>query len=141
MADLAVGSVLIRTGKAEEGFALLDELMVSAGTGVLTPMAMGMLYCAAIECCQDVFDLNRAQVWTDELGRWCASQKGLVPYYRECLVHRSEILLLRGAWSEALEEAQRAADLTSDRGVAASALYQNSATSPEPSAASAVVLP
>jgi ATP/maltotriose-dependent transcriptional regulator MalT len=124
MADLGVGGVLIRTGRAEEGFALLDELMVSAGTGVLTPMAMGMVYCAAIECCQDVFDLNRAQVWTDELGRWCASQKGLVPYYRECLVHRSEILLLRGAWSEALEEAQRAADLTSDRGVAASALYQ-----------------
>jgi DNA-binding CsgD family transcriptional regulator len=124
MTELAVASAMIRTGRAVEGFALLDELMVSAGTDVLSPMANGMLYCAAIECCQDVFDLDRAREWTEELGRWCASQKGLVPYYRECLVHRSEILLLRGAWTEALEEARRAAEVTSDRGVAASALYQ-----------------
>ena len=44
------------------------------------------------------------------LERWCASQPDLVPYRGHCLVRRAELLQLHGAWAEALEWAQRAAE-------------------------------
>jgi DNA-binding CsgD family transcriptional regulator len=111
MSELGVAQSMIRTGNLAEGFALLDELMVSAASDVLSPMIAGLLYCAAIECCQATFDLRRAQEWTEGLERWCDSQQGLVPFHRECLVHRSEILQLHGAWPDAMLEARRAGDL------------------------------
>ena len=47
--------------------------------------------------------------WTDALTRWCEGQPEMVAHNGLCLVHRAEIMQLRGAWEDALEEARLAA--------------------------------
>ncbi|MCZ7527073.1 MAG: LuxR C-terminal-related transcriptional regulator [Acidimicrobiia bacterium] len=108
MGVLGTGQVLLDRGRAVEGLARFDEAMASVTAGEVSPVVAGIVYCAVIDACQQCFDVRRAGEWTDALGRWCDDQPGLVPYRGQCLVHRSQVLQLRGAWTEALDEAHRA---------------------------------
>ena len=102
------GRLLIKDGRREEGFALLDETMLAVTSGELSPIVTGLIYCSVIEGCQQVYELGRAQEWTAALTRWCAEQPDMVSFTGRCLVHRAEMLQLRGAWPAALDEARRA---------------------------------
>ncbi len=104
------GRALIGLGDIEGGVALLDEAMVAVTAGEVGPVLVGTIYCSVISACFDLFDIRRAQEWTEALRRWCESQRGLVPYRGECLVHRAEIMALHGVWPDALREAQRACE-------------------------------
>lgn len=110
LAQLGHGQALIRAGEPERGVASLDKAMIAVESQRLAPMVMGIIYCAVIETCLEIFDLTRALEWTNALGHWCASHPQLVPFRGQCLARRSEILRLHGAWDEAMREAAHAID-------------------------------
>ncbi len=100
----ARGRMLMYAGRVQEGLALLDEAMVAVSAGEVSPLFAGHIYCAMIEGCQEVSDFRRAAEWTTRLTRWCDDQQGLVPFTGQCAVHRGQIMRVRGAFSQALEE-------------------------------------
>jgi DNA-binding CsgD family transcriptional regulator len=121
------GRALLRLGEMTEGLRLLDESMVAATTGELSPAITGLLYCSVIAACREVFALRRAHEWTTALATWCERQPDLVRYAGECRVYRAEILQLHGDWAGAADEARRAAArlaLGAEPRARASAAYQ-----------------
>ncbi len=121
---LGGGQALIALGHVAQGVSLLDEVMVVVTVDGVSPIATGLVYCAVLLACHDTFDLARAEEWTAVLSRWCDSQQDLVPFRGECLVHRAEVLQVRGQWSESLAEARRACDWLAGRPAAGRAHYQ-----------------
>jgi len=108
LAQHAQARVLLRMNRRAEGFALLDEVMVAVTGGEVVPMIAGLIYCSVISACHDVFDSRRAQEWTESLSDWCSAHPDVVPFRGQCLVRRSELMQLHGAWEEATAEAERA---------------------------------
>ena len=103
------GRALIRDGRVADGLAFLDETMVAATAGELSAIVTGLVYCAVIACCHQVYALDRAREWTKALAAWCDAQPQLVTFTGACLVHRAEIMQINGAWGEAITEARRVA--------------------------------
>jgi DNA-binding NarL/FixJ family response regulator len=118
------GLCLVRLGRIDEGLALLDEAMLTAVAGEVSPIATGLLYCSVIDGCQQLHELRRAQDWTAAMTSWCAEQPDLVMFTGRCLVHRAEIMQVRGAWSEALAAAEHAIARRADERAAGGAFYR-----------------
>ena len=102
------GQLLVTQGRVEAGLGLLDEAMVAVTAGEMSPIVSGLVYCGVILGCQDAYEVGRAREWTAALTKWCEQQPDMVSFTGRCLVHRAQILLLGGAWPDALEEARRA---------------------------------
>jgi len=100
----AQGRMLLYSGRVPEGLALLDEAMIGISTGDVSPIVAGEVYCSMIEACQEVSDYGRAAEWTSALAGWIDAQPGLVPFTGQCAVHRGQIMRVRGAFAQAVEE-------------------------------------
>jgi tetratricopeptide (TPR) repeat protein len=103
------GRLEIYSGRVADGLRVLDEAMVAVLTGEVSPVFSGLVYCSAIEACQEVSDFGRAGEWTHALSTWCDSQPGLVAFTGQCAVHRGQLMRLHGAYADALAELERAA--------------------------------
>jgi DNA-binding CsgD family transcriptional regulator len=114
LALLCRGEALLAAGELVAGVRCLDEAMIAITTGETSPMTTGVVYCAVIDACMNARDVRRAAEWTDALNDWCGSDPGVVPYRGACLVHRSQVLMLRGTWAEAVTEAERARSLLAE---------------------------
>ncbi len=102
------GRALLLQGQIDRGLALLDEAMVAATTGELSPVVTGIVYCSAIASCHRVFALERVREWTAALSSWCDANPQLGMFTGHCLVHRAEVMEMNGSWPEAVDEARRA---------------------------------
>ncbi|NND07957.1 MAG: hypothetical protein HKN87_16380 [Saprospiraceae bacterium] len=105
---LGQGQSMIQQGDVADGIRLLDETMISLETEKIFPVAKGIIYCAVIETCRNVWDLGRAQEWTSTLSRWCEKQPDIIPFRGQCLARRAEIIQFHGNWNKALEESEDA---------------------------------
>jgi ATP/maltotriose-dependent transcriptional regulator MalT len=122
-----LGETLIHLGDPQRGVPLLDETMASLLAGELSPLVVGYVYCAMLACCNATFDVRRAQEWTADFARWCESQPDLIPFRGDCLVYRAELMRFKGAWKNAMAEAQLACEgiaRPGSRSWAGAAFYQ-----------------
>jgi ATP/maltotriose-dependent transcriptional regulator MalT len=103
------GRARIRQGRVVEGLALLDEALVEVTAGATSPAITSWIYCSVIDACRELQELRRAREWTTALNAWCDAR----PQYTGvlsavCRVHRAELLLMDGAWPDAVREAELA---------------------------------
>lgn len=119
------GMAWITSGEVEDGMALLDEAMTSVIAGELAPYYTGVIYCNVLATCLAVADLGRAAEWNKAAMAWCESLPETAPFPGFCRLNRIEAASLRGAWSEAEAEAERASEeLTYNPRAAGHAFYQ-----------------
>lgn len=111
---LGEGRCLMHLGRAAEGLAHLDEVLIALSLGEVSPLMAGTVYCSALDACHEIFDLHRAHEWTRAMTQWCEAQPDLMPYRGQCLVRRAEVMQLHGAWNDAMQEVQRACERLSN---------------------------
>ncbi len=99
------GYLLVHQGHLDDGLPLLDEAMASAAAGTLGPLATAAVVCRTLSACVSLHDYDRAAQWLAAMQR-CAAEHGLAGFPGDCRMHHAQVLLARGAWSEAERHAR-----------------------------------
>ncbi len=121
------GRAILRSGRALEGLAVLDESVTVVATGDVSAPIGGIVLSSAIDTSEEAFDLGRFDDWTRALTKWCEEQQGLVAFGSRSLAHRARLSQLHGRWGDALEEAKQACEepmADADPAAAATAAYR-----------------
>lgn len=114
-ADLAAdvtqeaGRVLILRGAHVEGLAVMDEAMLAATDGRLSPYTTGKIYCCLMSACDELGDVERITEWERSSSAW-SREAGMNVFPGMCRVHHADLLAHLGQWSQAEQEAERACD-------------------------------
>ncbi|MBW9120255.1 helix-turn-helix transcriptional regulator [Microbacterium trichothecenolyticum] len=106
LATMSLGRALMMAGRIDDAIRELDRVMLLIADGRVSDRAAGPAYCAVIASLLGRGDVERARVWTRELGDWCDSQQGLEPFRGECTLHRANVLQLGGEWQAATTAAE-----------------------------------
>lgn len=101
---VAQGRFTIYTGEVPRGLSLLDEAMTCVLTGETGGLVTGLVWCAAIEGCQEIGAVDRLFEWTTALNTWCADQPGLAAFSGRCSLHTGQVLTMQGHWVQADRE-------------------------------------
>jgi len=109
LAESFKAQALIFKGDWREGMTLVDESTAAAVTEDLDLWVASDIYCNTIAACRNLGDYGRAGEWTEEADRWMR-RHSVGGYPGVCRVHRAELKRLRGAWSEAEQEARHACE-------------------------------
>lgn len=98
------GLALVSQGAVDEGFALLDEVMVAVLAGEITnPSTRGLTVCSVLSACERTGDTGRA-------GYWCSVVEGrpdltaISIITAHCRIVRGAVDGLCGRWQEAEEQ-------------------------------------
>jgi DNA-binding CsgD family transcriptional regulator len=103
------GRALIELGDVPGGLSCLDETMLAVVGDDLSPIMTALMYCSVIDTCRQVYAIGRAREWTAAFSRVCEQQPDMA-FTGVCLVHRSELMQLQGAWPDALTQARLAGE-------------------------------
>ncbi len=101
------GRVLIKLGRAQEGLALLDEGMLEASSQDMSPIWAGNIYCHLMAACYELGDIRRAAAWTRSTAEWCDRVAPAVLFKGISRIHWAQVMQIRGAWTQAQDEAER----------------------------------
>jgi class 3 adenylate cyclase len=104
------GMADVMAGRWQLGLAELDEAATAASSGRLDLRVASDIFCTTIGACRGVGDLQRAGQWADEGERWMR-RNGSGGYPGICQVHRAELKMLRGNWTEAETEVRHACEV------------------------------
>ncbi len=107
------GVTVAFTDDPDVGLPMVEEATQAAVAGELGPRATGWIYCMMIAVNAQLADWQTAGHWSEAATNWC-NRQAINGFPGVCRVHRAEIMRLRGAFSEAEEEARVAtAELSS----------------------------
>ncbi len=109
MATSFRGIARLFAGDMSRGMEDIDESAAVASSGQLDLRISSDIFCVAIAACRNIGDLERAGQWADEGERWMR-RNGAGGFPGVCKVHRAELKMLRGQWSEAEQEARQACE-------------------------------
>lgn len=99
------GLAIAFTGDPERGLPMVEEATQGAVAGELGARATGWIYCMMISVNAQLADWKTAGHWTEAAVEWC-NRQAINGFPGVCRIHRAEIMRLRGAFSEAEEEAR-----------------------------------
>jgi DNA-binding NarL/FixJ family response regulator len=127
LALVLAGRAAVRSGRIQEGTALLDDAVTVIASGDVSVPVAGLVLTSAIDASQEAADLGRFDEWARLLAGWCDRQQGMVAFRSRSLVHLAMLSQLRGRWDEALQLARRAGEApfaNADPSAAAAAAYR-----------------
>lgn len=103
-ATASLGMMLVFSGRADDGMALLDEALASICGGEVAelPVLEGCL-CGMLTACEQTHDLGRADEWL-RASHAVIKRHNLVSVAGYCRSHYAGILVAAGRWEDAEDE-------------------------------------
>jgi DNA-binding NarL/FixJ family response regulator len=99
-----VGVALVRSGRWEDGMALLDEAMAGAMGGEATDtMAVCDTCCQTLVACEQIADLRRASEWCRVVMEF-SERRRFTPMHAWCRAVYAGVLMATGEWEHAERE-------------------------------------